>query len=206
MYLQLHDGPGMGSIQGVPDIPLPQALKASTQQVLVQAADVAIKYAQKKLEENPEALPDLDPSLFEDIDFDEELQGYQMRGAGVAAVIAKIGKFIVKFGPQIYEGIKAAAKAVPLFVFNRRVQSLYNDNRYQVQQLNSLNRQQIQAQLKVITADLLNANQAGEKRETAVLSRFSQVYQLRLEMLPAISQRTLLIGGGAVLAYLLLKK
>ncbi len=69
-----------------------------------------------------------------------------------------------------------------------------------------MNRQQIQAQLKVITADLLNANQAGEKRETAVLSRFSQVYQLRLEMLPAISQRTLLIGGGAVLAYLLYKK
>ena len=69
-----------------------------------------------------------------------------------------------------------------------------------------MNRQQIQAQLKVITADLLNANQAGEKQETAVLSRFSQVYQLRLEMLPAISQRTLLIGGAAVLAYLLYKK
>ena len=202
MYLQLHDGPGMGSIQGVPDIPLPQALKASTQQVLVQAADVAIKYAQKQVAKQD--LPDLDPSLFEDVEFDEELQDRGM--AGWPAVLVKAGQFLVKFGPQIYEGIKAAAKAVPLFVFNRRVQSLYNDNRYQVQQLNSLNRQQIQAQLKVITADLLNANQAGEKRETAVLSRFSQVYQLRLEMLPAISQRTLLIGGGAVLAYLLLKK
>ena len=202
MYLQLHDGPGMGSIQGVPDIPLPQALKASTQQVLVQAADVAIKYAQKQIQKQD--LPDLDPSLFENVEFDEELQD---RGMGAwPAVLVKAGQFLVKFGPQIYEGIKAAAKAVPLFVFNRRVQSLYNDNRYQVQQLNSLNRQQIQAQLKVITADLLNANQAGEKRETAVLSRFSQVYQLRLEMLPAISQRTLLIGGGAVLAYLLLKK
>ena len=202
MYLQLHDGPGMGSIQGVPDIPLPQALKASTQQVLVQAADVAIKYAQKQVAKQD--LPDLDPSLFEDVKFDEELQD---KGMGAwPAFLVKAGQFIVKFGPQIYEGIKAAAKAVPLFVFNRRVQSLYNDNRYQVQQLNSLNRQQIQAQLKVITADLLNANQAGEKRETAVLSRFSQVYQLRLEMLPAISQRTLLIGGGAVLAYLLLKK
>ena len=192
----------MGSIQGVPDIPLPQALKASTQQVLVQAADVAIKYAQKQVAKQD--LPDLDPSLFEDVKFDEELQD---KGMGAwPAFLVKAGQFIVKFGPQIYEGIKAATKAVPLFVFNRRVQSLYNDNRYQVQQLNSLNRQQIQAQLKVITADLLNANQAGEKRETAVLSRFSQVYQLRLEMLPAISQRTLLIGGGAVLAYLLLKK
>jgi hypothetical protein len=202
MYLQLHDGPAMGSIQGVPDIPLPQALKASTQQVLAQAADVAIKYAQKQVAKQD--LPDLDPSLFEDVEFDEELQD---RGMGAwPAVLIKAGKFLVKFGPQIYEGIKAAAKAVPLFVFNRRVQSLYNDNRYQVQQLNSMNRQQIQAQLKVITADLLNANQAGEKRETAVLSRFSQVYQLRLEMLPAISQRTLLIGGGAVLAYLLLRK
>ena len=202
MYLQLHDGPEMGSIQGVPDIPLPQALKASTQQVLVQAADVAIKYAQKQVAKQD--LPDLDPSLFEDVKFDEELQD---KGMGAwPAFLVKAGQFIVKFGPQIYEGIKAAAKAVPLFVFNRRVQSLYNDNRYQVQQLNSLNRQQIQAQLKVITADLLNANQAGEKRETAVLSRFSQVYQLRLEMLPAISQRTLLIGGGAVLTYLLLKK
>jgi hypothetical protein len=202
MYLQLHDGPGMGSIQGVPDIPLPQALKASTQQVLAQAADVAIKYAQKQVAKQD--LPDLDPSLFEDVEFDEELQD---KGMGAwPAFLVKAGQFIVKFGPQIYEGIKAAAKAVPLFVFNRRVQSLYNDNRYQVQQLNSLNRQQIQAQLKVITADLLNANQMGEKREVAVLSRFSQVYQLRLEMLPAISQRTLLIGGGAVLAYLLLKK
>jgi len=202
MYLQLHDGPGMGSIQGVPDIPLPQALKASTQQVLVQAADVAIKYAQKQVAKQD--LPDLDPSLFENVEFDEELQD---RGMGAwPAVLVKAGQFLVKFGPQIYEGIKAAAKAVPLFVFNRRVQSLYNDNRYQVQQLNSLNRQQIQAQLKVITADLLNANQAGEKRETAVLSRFSQVYQLRLEMLPAISQRNLLIGGAAVLAYLLIKK
>ena len=169
MYLQLHDGPGMGSIQGVPDIPLPQALKASTQQVLVQAADVAIKYAQKQVAKQD--LPDLDPSLFEDVEFDEELQDRGM--AGWPAVLVKAGQFLVKFGPQIYEGIKAAAKAVPLFVFNRRVQSLYNDNRYQVQQLNSLNRQQIQAQLKVITADLLNANQAGEKRETAVLSRFS---------------------------------
>jgi hypothetical protein len=202
MYLQLHDGPAMGSIQGVPDIPLPQALKASTQQVLAQAADVAIKYAQKQVAKQD--LPDLDPSLFEDVEFDEELQD---RGMGAwPAVLIKAGKFLVKFGPQIYEGIKAAAKAVPLFVFNRRVQSLYNDNRYQVQQLNSMNRQQIQAQLKVITADLLNANQAGEKQETAVLSRFSQVYQLRLNMLPAISQRTLLIGGGAVLAYLLLRK
>ena len=202
MYLQLHDGPGMGSIQGVPDIPLPQALKASTRQVVEQAAEVAIQYAQKQIKKND--LPDLDPSLFEDVEFDEELQDQGM-GAWPAFLV-KAGKFLVKFGPQIYEGIKAAAKAVPLLIFNRRVTSLYNDNRYNVQQLNSMNRQQIQAQLKVITADLLNANQAGEKRETAVLSRFSQVYQLRLEMLPAISQRNLLIGGAAVLAYLLYKK
>jgi hypothetical protein len=188
MYLQLHDGPGMASIQGVQDIPLPQALKVDQRQALIQAIPVALEYIQKQIAKRQEALPD-----------EVDMQGKQM--AGPLAILLNIAANL----PQIIQGLQAVANQVPLLVFNQRVMAAYNANRYNVKNLNNLNRAQINDQLKVISADLLNANQAGDQQQAAVLARFSQVYQLRLSMLPVIPRNALLIGG-ALLAYYFIKK
>lgn len=205
MYLQLHDGPGMASIPGVQDIPLPQALKVDQRQALIQAVPVALEYVQKQIAKRQDAFPDLDTSLFDEVDEDLiDLQG-QRQMAALPAIIAKIGAFIAKNLPALIAGIEAVAKKVPLLVFNQRIMSAYNSNRYNVQNLNNMNRAQINDQLQIISTDLLNASQAGDKNQAAVLARFSQVYQLRLNMLPVIPRNALLIGG-ALLAFYFLKK
>ena len=206
MMLQLHDGPSMASIQGVPDIPLPQALKVDQRQALIQAVPVAMGYIQKQLEKKKDAFPGLDVNAWEDV---PELPGEEDPGtfAGpIVALIAKVGAWVAANLPVLIQGIETVAKQVPLLVFNQRVMARYNANAYNVQQLNNMDRREIEMQLQRISTDLINASQSGQKQEAAVLTRFSQVYQLRLDMLPIISNRTLMIAGGALLAFYLLKK
>lgn len=205
MMLQLHDGPAMASIQGVPDIPLPQALKADQRQAIVQAVPVAMGYIQKQLQKKKDAFPGLDVNAWEDV---PELPGEDPGtfAGPILAFVAKVGAWVAANLPALLKGIEAAAKQVPLLVFNQKVMARYNANNYNVQQLNSMDRRQIEMQLQRISTDLLNASQSGQKQEAAVLTRFSQVYQMRLDMLPMISNRTLMIAGGALLAFYLLKK
>jgi hypothetical protein len=124
-----------------------------------------------------------------------------------AVVLAKVGKFLLKYGKAIWNGLKNFAKTVKLARVNQEVQIMYDMNSYSVQRLNEMTPQQIDQQIDIMTVDLLNANsQKGQEVEAIALTRYMQIYQQRKIMLPAINQRTLLIIGAGVLAYLFFKK
>jgi len=97
-------------------------------------------------------------------------------------------------------------KTVKLYRVNNRIQDYYDINQYSFQRLNEMTPQQIDQQLKLISGDLLNATAEKRELDAITLSRMSQVYQQRKAMLPFIDQRTMLLIGGGLLAYLMLKK
>jgi len=211
MYLQLHDGPTMAqqkTYPNVPDLRLPEMLKVSNRQIMIQAAEEAAVYAEKQLKSaidknsTNEDLPTLDISALEN--FEYEIVPEEDNGMGVTWT--QVGLFILKNWQTIKNIYDQFSKTVLLFRVNNRVEAFYQANYYQVQNLNNMTPQQIDQQLAIITGDLLNAGADKQKVDAMVLSRFSQVYQQRKAMLPAISQRTMLIAGGALLAYFLFKK
>lgn len=206
MMLQLHDGPTMASIPGVPDIPLPQALKVDQRQALIQAVPVAIGYIEKQIQKRKDAFEGLDKDAWQDVPGLPGEDQQDLAAGPLAIFAAKVGAWIAANIPLLIRSIESIAKQVPLLAFNQIVSAKYAANAYNVQQLNNMDRKQIQMQLNRISTDLLNASKSGQKQETAVLTRFSQVYQMRLDMLPMISNRTLMIAGGALLAFYLLKK
>lgn len=209
MFLQLHDGPGMASntYRNVRDLNLPDALKISQRQILLQAVDEAGAYAVTQLEKaqqknsTNEDLPTLS------LDNLEELEALIEEDDGTMGVNwAQVLTFLVKNGKAIYKFSKNFAKTVALWRVNNKIESYYADNYYQVQNLNNLTPQEIDQQLAIISGDLLNATAQKENKEAMALSRFSQVYQQRKAMLPAFSNTTLMYAGAALLAYFLIKK
>jgi len=209
MFLQLHDGPGMASntYRSVPNLNLPDALKISQRQILLQAVDEAGAYAVKRLqkaEQKGNTSEDL-PTL--SLDNLEELEALIEEPDGTLGVSwSQVAVFLVQNGKAIWEFSKNFAKTVALWRVNNKIESYYADNYYQVQNLNNLTPQQIDQQLAIISGDLLNATAQKDNKEAMALSRFSQVYQQRKAMLPAFSNRTLMYAGAALLAYFLIKK
>jgi len=193
MFLQLHDGPAMAQKKrypNVPDLRLPEMLKIDNRQIMMQAAEEAAVYASKRLQESIQKdsttndLPTLDVSALENL----ELEVVPEDDNGMGFSWKQAAQFLIKNWRAIVEISKNFARY------------------YQVQNLNNMTPQQIDEQLALISGDLLNATADKEKVDAMTLSRFSQVYQQRKIMLPAINQRTMLIAGGALLAFLLLKK
>jgi hypothetical protein len=113
---------------------------------------------------------------------------------------------LLKYGKIIYDFAMKAVRTVNLVQVNNRIQSSYDSNEYNFQNLNELSPKQIDDQLKIMTGDYLNAVNDKNDVDTGALGRMIAGYQNRKVMLPAISQRTLLIGGGLLAAYLLFKK
>jgi len=211
MFLQLHDGPAMAQTRrypNVPDLRLPEMLKIDNRQIMMQAAEEAAVYASKRLEQSiqkdstTDDLPTLDVSALENL----ELEVVPEDDNGMGFSWKQAAQFLIKNWRAIVEISKNFARTIQLWRVNNRVESYYQANYYQVQNLNNMTPQQIDEQLALISGDLLNATADKEKVDAMTLSRFSQVYQQRKIMLPAINQRTMLIAGGALLAFLLLKK
>jgi len=209
MFLQLHDGPGMASARypRVPDLRLPDAAKISNRQILYQAIEEGGEFAAKQLEKAQarqnaqEELPTLSLDNLEEL---EELLYDEDEGMG-AKWWVDVGLFIVKNFKKIVDFLKNFAKTVQLYRVNNRIQDYYDINQYSFQQLNEMTPQQIDGQLKLISGDLLNATAEKRELDAISLSRMSQVYQQRKAMLPIIDQRTMLILGGGLLAYLFFK-
>lgn len=208
MYLQLHDGPTMASARypRTPDLRLPDAAKVSNRQILFQAIDEGGQYAVKQLEKakakqsTQQDLPTLSLDNLEELEelLDEDDGTMGKWWVDVAIFVARNFKKILDF-------LKNFAKTVQLYQVNNKIQDYYDINQYNFQQLNEMTPQQIDGQLNLISGDLLNAT--AEKREVDAisLSRMSQVYQQRKAMLPLIDQRTMLLIGGGLLAYLFFK-
>jgi hypothetical protein len=209
MFLQLHDGPGMAS-QNYPrvrDLNLPDAIKISQRQILLQAVDEAGAYALKSLQKaqqkgnTNEDLPTLS------LDNLEELEALIEEDDGtLGSWWVKAATFILTNGEAIYKFSKNFANTVGLWRVNNKIVNYYDANYYQVQNLNNLSPQQIDEQLALISGDLLNATAQKDNLEAMALSRFSQVYQQRKIMLPGFSSTTLMYAGAALLAYFLIKK
>ena len=212
MFLQLHDGPQMASNRypRIPDLRLPDALKISNRTILIQAVEeggnLAIKEF-KKLETGQDPVLD---KLDEDVAPTTPDPGEvapKMGAVEWAVIAAKVGKFLAKYGQLIYQGLKNFAKTVKLFRVNQEIDALYDMNMYNVQQLNEMTPKQIDNQLKIMTVDLLNANaKKGQELEALALTRFVQVYQQRKISLPFVDQRTMMLLGAGVLAFLFLSK
>ena len=209
MYLQLHDGPTMAqqkTYPNVPDLRLPEFLKVPSRQIMIQAAEEAAVYAEAQLkaylakDKDDEELPTLDLSALEN--FQYEIVPEEDNGMGFSWYEA--GEFIIKNWQAIKNIYNRFAKTVLLWRVNNRVDTFYDANYYQVQNLNNMTPQQIDQQLAIISGDLLNAGADKQQVDAMVLSRFSQVYQQRKAMLPAISSRTIMWIGGALLAYYVL--
>jgi hypothetical protein len=190
----------------IPDLRLPDVLKINNRQILIQAieegGDLALKQFNKMEKEGNPTLE----KISEDVVPPSE-GGEGMGAVEWAVVLAKVGKFLLKYGKAIWNGLKNFAKTVKLARVNQEVQIMYDMNSYSVQRLNEMTPQQIDQQIDIMTVDLLNANsQKGQEVEAIALTRYMQIYQQRKIMLPAINQRTLLIIGAGVLAYLFFKK
>lgn len=209
MFLQLHDGPTMSSARypRIPDLRLPDVLKINNRQILIQAieegGDLALKQFNKMEKKQDPVLENIN----EEVIPPSEGGGEGMGAVEWAVIAAKVGKFLLKYGKAIYNGLKNFARTVRLARVNQEVQIMYDMNSYSVQQLNELSPQQIDQQIDIMTVDLLNANsQKGQEIEAIALTRYLQIYQQRKIMLPTFDQRTLLIVGAGVLAYLFFKK
>jgi hypothetical protein len=213
MYLQLHDGPGMASQRypSVPDLRLPDALKISNRAILLQAieegGELALKELQKIEASNDPAGANIDENVITELEKGGYLGEKYMGGPQWVVILAKVGKFLLKYGKLIYEGLKSFAKTVRLKRVNAELDVLYDQNMYGVQRLNEMTPQQIDQQLKIMSVDLINANaDKNQQVEALALTRFIQVYQMRKIQLPIINQRTLLMIGAGVLAFMFLRK
>ena len=210
MFLQLHDGPTMASARypRTPDLRLPEAAKVSNRQILYQAIDEAGTYAVKQLEKSKarqstkEDLPTLDLDNLEKLEIllPEDTSDLAMGKWWVDAAI-----FIFNNFKKILDFLKNFAKTVKLYRVNNNIQDYYDINQYSFQELNEMTPRQIDGQLKLISGDLLNATAEKRELDAISLSRMSQIYQQRKSMLPIIDQRTMLLIGGGLLAYLFFK-
>jgi len=222
MYLQLHDN-GMSNIGSVPDLILPDAFKVSQRQILMQAAqegtDLALKELDKAIQKaidkkDKQAILDELPTIDLDsldleeiipVDDDEPFFSDRQMG-GFWTALLQVGAFLLKYGKVIYDAAQKLTKTVNLVKVNNRIQSYYDANNYQFSQLNNLSKNQIEDNVKIMTGDYLNAVNNKDEVETGALARMIVGYNNRKNSLPFLNQKTMLIGGGLLLAYLLFRK
>ena len=146
MYLQLHDGPNMAQNQKYPNVPnlrLPEILKVTTRQIMTQAAEEASAFASEKIQKaidkkNFDAwqkeLPTLDLSTMEE--FQYEIVPEENNGMGFNWVATF--QFIAANAKALYNLYERFSKTVSLVRVNNRIDSYYNANYYQVQDLNNM--------------------------------------------------------------------
>ena len=214
MFLQLHDGPGMASERypRIPDLRLPDIALISNRQILFVALEEGGKYAADALKNyNKEKPKDDLPTIKKDnIKKLNDLVNDGTLAAPVGSVpvpwFVQLGIFIGKNWSKIQSLLEKFGRTVSLFQVNNRIKDYYNINQYSFRELNEMTPQQIDLQLQLISSDLLNATAEKREVEASALSRMSQVYQQRKAMLPFIDQRTMLLIGGGLLAYLMFRK
>jgi len=225
MFLQLHGHEQMSSNRypEIPDLQLPQVYKVSNRQILVQAVEegteIASKYLQnyvgkqkaekdenklseeslKKLEE---ILPELSTVKLTVADKHAQMSG--LTWAIVGKALIKGAKFIFQFGKQIYNGVLKAAKTINLVRLNQEIESLYQSNQFNSQNLNEMSKREIDGQLENMSVELLNAQTSKNERRATAIGRLMQVYEVRKVSVPIISRKQIVTYGGAALILLLL--
>jgi hypothetical protein len=234
MFLQLHGHQQLASrnFPNVPDLILPEAFKVSKREIIEaainDAVDIVTEEVNKAIKKRNEqslkkSLPSLDSKGLEEIQLvieeieledipeeEEELdfvplgQKRQM-GAWYTALL-KVGKFLLVYGKQIYDFAQRAVRTINLVKVNNQIQEYYDTNQFGFRNLNELNKEQIDQQINLLSGEFINAKAANKKVEMVALGRLIQGYNQRKISLPAISQRTLLIAGGVLAAYLLFRK
>lgn len=118
----------------------------------------------------------------EDITANVQAQEY-WAGQGMAAVNFAA---IIAFGQNILNLILGGSQAINAVQVNVRINGMYNANRYNVQQLLTMNAVQIANQIRQIDRDLELAFANGDRQEAAALSQFRLIYQQRFDQ----------VGGG----------
>lgn len=161
MLLQLHDGP---MSQPAPGIILPDALLVDKRDILQSAIDEVLPIIQKNIQSYKDSQ-------------NENMGSFVVILAQAAAWLAANWKDVVSFFNQF-------AKTIDLVKFNQAQRERYARNEYQVQQLNNMSAAEIKAQLEQIGFDMTAAAANEEPEVVAELSRFYQVYKMRLAQLP----------------------
>jgi hypothetical protein len=108
------------------------------------------------------------------------------QGSGSQGMAAVNFAAIIAVGTQILNLILGAVQSVNAVQINARIQGMYNVNRYNVQQLLTMNGLQIANQIRQIDRDLEQAFANGDRNEAAALSQFRLIYQQRFDQ----------VGGG----------
>ncbi len=220
MFLQLHGHDQLASqnFPTVPDLILPEAFKVSKRDILNaainDAVDIVTEEVNKAVKNRNEksireSLPSLDTKGLEDILEnleEEETLAENRQMAGPFAFLFKAGKFLLKYGKVIYDFSMRAVRTVKLTRVNNKIQEYYDTNQFGFRNLNELNKQQIDEQINLLAGEYVNAQANKEEVKAMAVGRLINGYNQRKISLPAISQRTLLIAGGVLAAYLLFRK
>tara|TARA_R100001591_G_scaffold118462_1_gene141431 strand:- start:2645 stop:3328 length:684 start_codon:yes stop_codon:yes gene_type:complete len=223
MFLQLHGHNQMASNRypEIPDLQLPQVYKIPNRQILVQGieegTEIASKYLQnyvgkqkadkdenKLSEESLKKLEEILPALKTVGLSNKHSQMSGITWAIVGKALIKGAKFIFQFGKQIYNGVLKAAKTINLVRLNQEIESLYQSNQFNSQNLNEMSKREIDAQLENMSVELLNAQTSKNERRATAIGRLMQVYNVRRVSVPVISRRQIVTYGGAALILLLL--
>lgn len=121
-----------------------------------------------------------------------------MKGISAAALV-QAGLYILSVGGQLLQSLNAVA-------INAKITAMYNANRYNVQNLNTMNALQIGGQIRDIDRDLEMAFQTGSRQEAAALSQFRLIYQQAYEQKTSVFGIPLFPLVLAVGAYFLFKR
>jgi uncharacterized SAM-dependent methyltransferase len=220
MFLQLHGHEQLASqnFPSVPDLILPEAFKISKREILNaainDAVDIVTEEVNKAIQNRnqksiQESLPSLDTKGLEEIQLvleEEEGLSQNRQMAGPLAFLFKAGKFLLKYGKVIYDFSMRAIRTVKLLRVNRRIQEYYDTNQFNFRNLNELNKQQIDKQINLLAGEYVNAQADKDEVKAMAVGRLISGYNQRKISLPSISQRTLLLAGGVLAAYLLIRK
>jgi hypothetical protein len=115
------------------------------------------------------------------------------------ALLVQAGQLILQYGPQLLQALNAVA-------INAKITAMYNANRYNVQNLNTINALEIGKQIRDIDRDLENAFQTGSRQEAAALSQFRLIYQRAYDQKTSVFGIPLFPIVLAVGAYFLFKR
>lgn len=234
MFLQLHGHDQLASqnFPNVPDLILPEAFKISKREILNAAINDAVDIVTEEVNKavknrNEKAIKDSLPSIdakgleeiqlvieeieLEDIEEEEEdfefvPLGQKRQMAGPFAFLLKVGQFLLKYGKVIYDFSMRAVRTVKLTRVNNKIQEYYDTNQFGFRNLNELNKKQIDEQINLLAGEYVNAQADKDEVKAMAVGRLIQGYNQRKISLPAISQRTLLLAGGLLAAYLLFRK
>lgn len=153
------------------DIVLPQALFLPTGELFAQAIQRVVQ-----LYRDFQSGRKSDPS-----DVAVNYQGGSSQGMAAVNWAA-----IVAVGQQVLNLVLGAVQSLNAVQINVRIQGMWNSNRYNVQNLLTMNPVQIAAQIRQMDQDLQTAFASGDRQEAAALSQFRLVYQQRFDQ----------VGGG----------